>query len=420
MSVPVNPDHVYYDVLISNYNSSSGAPIPIYFNENRTNPIIANTGQYEMSIVRFSVDTSDLPLFIPVIKPQQSDINKTNYIITMSIDPSGNTTGIPYFATVNVSWITQDNSAPIPPPPSQTSTGLQSIFGTYYYCYSYQHFVSLVTNALVLCFTNLKSALSVAGFTDLAGITPPIMSWDTTTDTAVLSVPQKNSYGFPCFDARYVNAVTGQLVDNIHGVKLYFNTPLYQLYNSFPSQFGGLTKTVTGLYYTGTGNASGTATGCNYLLNVVDNGGQNQIYIPNITTPQVIYLQFFQEYSTITNWTPVSSIVFVSNTLPIVSNQLANPAIYNESILLTGNGNNAQFAQIITDIESADQSYKPTLLYNPTAEYRMISMTGNRPLTNVDVSVFWRSKLGNLTQLNLLSGGSCTLKVLFRKRESVK
>jgi hypothetical protein len=202
---------------------------------------------------------------------------------------------------------------------------------------------------------------------------------------------------------------------------MYFNTPLYQLFNSFSSQFQGINNTVTGLYYSPpTGNVSGTATGCNYLLNITNNGGTNQTYIPNITSPQVIYLQFFQEYSTITNWTPVSSIVFVSNTMPIVSNQLANPAIYNEQTLLLGNGNNAQFAQIITDIESDEQSYKPNILYNPTAEYRMISLTGNRPLTNVDVSVFWRSKLGNLFQLNLLSGGSCTMKVLFRKRDILK
>jgi hypothetical protein len=50
-NVPAIPDHIYYDVLITNFNSTTGIPIPIYFNENRTNPIIPCTGEYEMSII---------------------------------------------------------------------------------------------------------------------------------------------------------------------------------------------------------------------------------------------------------------------------------------------------------------------------------------------------------------------------------
>nr|WPF46855.1 MAG: putative minor capsid protein [Lake Baikal virophage 14] len=431
-AVPTIPDHVYYDVLISNYNSATGAPIPIYFNENRTNPIIPVTGEYEMSIVRFSVDTNDLPILIPTITPGSDTIDLTDYIITLAIKPVGSS--VTYFAQSPVVWVTQDSTAPIPLPPSQTGTGFQSTFGDYYYCYSYAHFQSLVTTALVSCWTQLKAILAAVTptpYLDLVNILPPVMSWDTTTNSAVISVPQFNALGKPCFDTRYIDA-SGNLITNVNGVKMYFNTPLYQLFSSFNSQFQGVGTTLSGQgqiygYSGGTiqWNVSTSFTGCDYTITIVNDGGTNQILAPNIypvTNPNTagntknLYLQIFQEYSTIVNWSPVSSIVFVSNTLPIVSNQIASPVIYNENQIVTGNGNNSRFAQIITDIESNEQSYKPNLLYNPTAEYRMISMTGNRPLTNVDISVFWRSKLGNLVQLNLLSGGSCSIKFLFRKR----
>jgi hypothetical protein len=126
----------------------------------------------------------------------------------------------------------------------------------------------------------------------------------------------------------------------------------------------------------------------------------------------------FQEYSTVSNWTPCTGIVFVSNTIPIIPNGLSAPLIFDENqVVSLFSSNNANFANIITDIETNENCYKPNLLYAPTAEYRRISMVGNNPLTNIDVSVFWKNKLGILTPLYLPSGGSVTLKFLFEKRK---
>jgi hypothetical protein len=123
-----------------------------------------------------------------------------------------------------------------------------------------------------------------------------------------------------------------------------------------------------------------------------------------------------QEYSTISNWSPVSSIVFTSNTIPIISNQLSAPLIYSESGVLQFGGNNSNFAQIITDLETNELCYKPNLMYNPSAQYRIVSMVGSQSLSNIDVSVFWKSRLGILYPLLLISGSSCTLKFLFTKK----
>lgn len=452
-NVPNIPDNVYYDVLISNFNSTTGNPIPIYFNENRTNPIIQSTGEYDMSIIRFQVDTPDIPSFIPVIKPFTTLNNLTNYVITLTIKPkyifnsSSTLNTTTYISQANVIWVTQDTSAPIPPPPSSNG-GYQSNVGDYYYCYSYQHFISLVQAALVRAFNYLKATLVTAGYTtgainkELAGVLPPIFSWDSTTNCAVISTPQyKADNTSVAFETRYLDGTTGDRVDNVNGVKMYFNSPLFQLFTSFNADFKGQNNSITttainqGFYQNPAGYDSitipnnTTLTGLNYEIIILNQGGTNQILTPTIyevtypATPLAVggttknlFLQTFQEYSTTINWTPVESIVFVSNTLPIVSNQLASPLIFNENQIITGEGNNAKFAQIITDIVSTNQSYKPNVLYLPTAEYRMVGMSGNRPLTNVDISVFWRNRLGQLIPLNLLSGGSCSVKFLFRKK----
>ena len=42
-----------------------------------------------------------------------------------------------------------------------------------------------------------------------------------------------------------------------------------------------------------------------------------------------------QQYSTISEWSPVSSLVFTSSTLPIIVNQLSNPVLYQNNNLIS-------------------------------------------------------------------------------------
>jgi hypothetical protein len=43
-------------------------------------------------------------------------------------------------------------------------------------------------------------------------------------------------------------------------------------------------------------------------------------------------------------------------------------------------------------------------------------MTGNTPLTNIDINVYWRDKLGQLIPFFLPSGATATIKFLFEKK----
>jgi hypothetical protein len=53
----------------------------------------------------------------------------------------------------------------------------------------------------------------------------------------------------------------------------------------------------------------------------------------------------------------------------------------------------------------------------PTAEYRMVDLQSNQPLTSIQLSVNWRNKFGTLIPLNLGSDGNAQIKILFRRRD---
>jgi hypothetical protein len=392
--VPEQPDNVYYDLIITNIQSEKTEPVRIYYNQNRTNPIIDNTGQYELSIIRFSVDTQLLPVFIPFIKTglSQTDPNLTIYSVSLSyLAPSGNQ----YYGQAFLEWSPQDTSAPVPPPPS-ANNGFQSTTGNYYYCYNYTWWCYIVLNAFKAAYATLEANVVAGGDTFPNGTgtnanAPPTFTFDTTTQTAVLSAPS----------LYYNNRDTsGNL--NPQAIGIYFNNPLYQLFSSFAATYRGV----------------GAVSGTDYRILVDNFGGTSEIILPTIPVGTgIIATQVFQEYSTTSNWTPVSGIVFTSNTIPIVPNGLSAPLIFNEaSVVSLFSNNNANFAQIITDLETNENCYKPNLLYEPTAEYRFVSLVGTSPLTNIDVSVYWKTRLGELVPLYLPSGGSATLKFLFRKR----
>jgi hypothetical protein len=371
------PRQVYYDIVVTNIKTEEeDAPI-LQFSENRSNPILQNTGEYYLSIIRFQVDTPSLPIFIPEIE-LAPNTNPDLTIYSITLEYAGFAVRTPLL------WVNQNANVSKPAPPSQQSNGIQA-FSEYYYAYNYQILIRLIQTAFNTSFASLQTTVGVP----LALAHAPIITWDVQTNTAVLT----------CESSFYNSTVATP-------IRIYFNSPLFNLFSSFPAKHLGQTNITFGR---------------NYWLDVIqDNTNTILVPVSGPTIDQYIATQMNQEYTTTSTWTPISSIVFTSSTIPIVSNQLSAPLIYNDGrVIQSLNGNNANFAQIITDLATNDNNYKPNLLYSPSAQYRYIDMYGNAPLTNIDVSVFWKSKLGILVPFRLGSGGSCSIKFLFQRKDSI-
>jgi hypothetical protein len=372
------PEKLYYDIQLTNLENNSLTPPVLNFIETRNVPFLYDPDQYYMSIIRFSLDTPNLPVLIPTIQLNQPDINLTIYNVSLQWINPLDTTQV-FTSTSPVIFIPQSKIAPIPPAPSVN--GIQYNGGNYYNIYNYQYFIYLINEAFITCFNQLNALVQADGL-DLPSAYYPVLSWDTSNNTAILNC---DVLGYSTISPNYI--------------KIFFNTSLAQLFSSFPVIINSQTGDLNAQIITNSFSSS------------------NIIQYPPYN-PEYDAIQVFQECSTIALWSPITSIVFTSTTLPIVSNQVSTPIIFNGSSQYGGNGNNALVNQLITDFISDNGIYRPNLVYQPSAQYKWIQLMGQRPLTTFDLQVYYKDRLGSLNPFYLASGSTATIKILFSKKNS--
>lgn len=384
------PDTVYFDILSTNFESTITAPKVFAYNESRSNPFVENPEHYDLSILRFTVDTGTIPIFIPSIVPNQNDATKTIYSVSMVQTEivDGKTVELTNVVQTYVIWIPQDGSATKPLAPSLNPSKTQDNNGGYYNCYSYEWFLYLIFQAMDECLTTLKTDAGYQTYTST--LYTPIIKWDAASKSAILQGD--------------INAFNAQASPQI---KLYFNAPLFSLFNSFPSLYVGYDNLAA-------------SDGRNFQIIFPNIGGSNvsQVFPNGVSgTTEVYYnaINVYQEYSTIASWSPITSLVFTSNTLPIEPNQVSTPVVFDNGVPIIG-GTPANVENVITDISTDDGTYRPNVVYVPSAEYRRIHLYGNRPLHNIDINIYYRLKTGVLIPFRLASGGSITLKIAFLKK----
>ncbi|MEI7669099.1 MAG: phage minor capsid protein [Pseudomonadota bacterium] len=366
MQAPIYREIIYYDVQISNVEGDSAPAPQLNFYESRSEPYLENSGLYNMSIVRFQLDTPSLPIFVPTIQVGQPNANLTIYSITLSYQ------GHDYQSYI--SYTPQDTSIPIPQGPSNTSSGVQDNAQRYYNIFSFQWFVNMINQSFVEAMNNMINDFP----TGLPSTNAPFMNWDITSNSAILNADQ-----------------AGYQTDIASPISIYFNSSLYNLYSSFLCLSRGYQAT----------------NGKNYQFVVNDyTTGSNTVQLP-IVNPTYTAVQLYQEYSTISLFSPISSICFTTSNLPIVSSQMSNPATFTNGVLVSSSSS-ASYTKIITDMIANDSFYKPTLIYEPTV-YRQIQMTGNTQLRDLQLSVQWKDKQGVMHPFYLYSGSASSIKLLF-------
>ena len=98
MSVVDSPSHIYYDVQINNFQSTTTESPRLVFSETRNTSFVPKVDDYFLSVVRFQVDTYSLPSFIADIEPYQDDRDLMIHSITLEADVGGTiTTTEPFF-----------------------------------------------------------------------------------------------------------------------------------------------------------------------------------------------------------------------------------------------------------------------------------------------------------------------------------
>jgi hypothetical protein len=363
------PREVYYDVQINNFESTGIAEQPLRFSETRSKPLVDHSGSYSLSIVRFELDTYSLPTFIAeVVHGNNSDVNKMIESVTLEWDASGTKTTE---GPSNLEWIPTNKHAAVPTAVQK----LQEPAHEYYYSNSFRHYCDLVNNQFDSLTATLKTSVGAA----LVNLLPPKMIWNEQTQSAEI-VAQQQFYD----------------EDLSSHVNIFFNRQLYGRLSSFP--------TIANL------NAS---LGRAYKIVIKSDYATKIVKLDIDGNGAVDYIKTCQEFSTISNWCAVASVVFTTNTLPIVSTQQSETMIYDNGAALNV-GVPQNFVQVISDMSTNEMCYKPNLIYVPSAEYRMIDMFGDNSISTFDINVFWKDKRGHLVPFTLQSGASASIKILFR------
>lgn len=132
-----------------------------------------------------------------------------------------------------------------------------------------------------------------------------------------------------------------------------------------------------------------------------------------------------QDYnSTGSLWSPVQSIVFTTNLLPVKKEYTGKPLILGDNIVGSTTNSQSAFEPIVADF-IIDQQYEKAegwrdfTLYEPQAEYKMISLTASHDeIRNIDLQVFWKYRLtGELIPLTMFNCSDVAVKMLFRKTD---
>jgi hypothetical protein len=367
--------HVYVDLDVVNLDKTGSKEAPILrFTEVRNTPYLEAPENYFLSVVRFALQTTSLPIFIPLIQTGQNDPNLTIYSITMEYEVLGNTiTYQQYLNFVPTNLYLQTPASPL---------NNQDVSTEYYYVYSYQYFINMVNKTILDCFNGLSALVVGAG-----GIMPtthaPFLQID---PTGLKSVLFADILGF------------NETLAN--PIKFYMNSAMYHLFTSFQQDYYGF---------------SGITLGRNYRI---------KIYSDSVNTfnfPTYNALTMYQEQSACALMNPIQSIVFTTGLLPVRPSNISAPRIFGEDSGLTqSQNNNTNIAPIITDFEvpfDATNTYRPNIEYSPQSEYRLFDLYGSSPLNAIELTCFWKTQFGNLVPFRLTSNSKANLKLLFRRKD---
>jgi hypothetical protein len=190
------------------------------------------------------------------------------------------------------------------------------------------------------------------------------------------------------------------------------NRALYRLFNSLPFKLQN--KTFNTLDET----TQITTTKTLFKLNLSNFKQANEVEIyPHLSNGssgliKKTHILIYQDYETLSTWSPIESILIVSPNFPIQSHAVSADLDY-----ING------FPTVIGDVryeseilEISTNSPGPSIIYEPK-QYRFMHMKQtDSGLTNIIFKIYYRFKNdGSLIQVKANLGGSLSLKLMFRK-----
>jgi len=400
-------DHIYVDCNIINNDLRNCSPKPLVYNQTKSSNVINDCSEYHCSVVRFQMD-SILPVIIPNMETEQNLSvptpfeDKTTYVMNM-----GYGVDVEHLTLINASsGSTAEGEFVLFQPDNLNTTLYPNYFiptnlpisqidvinNPYFWISSIKAFLNMLNIALNKLFVRAKTLYP----TELAKATSPQFIWNTATQKIDLIVSKEflTSNDNPTANAFFISV----------------NAPLQALLNTF-------SYTVSSQY-----KVNNFRDGIPFFFNLIANVGISTITVPVNSPPTpadgTLLYRFESEASSVPSWSPVSSIVFTSYTIPVNSSEAGVPEFLGQSPFGSNSANN--IVNELTDFEIQQtigtELSNSILYYSPPGEYRLFSLNSNQSINKINIQVFWLTKYGNYVPFYLNYNGSASLKLMFRKK----
>jgi hypothetical protein len=399
-------DHVYVDCNAINNDTINCIPVPLVYNQTKSSNIINDCSEYHCSVVRFQID-SILPVIIPLMEleltPESYYQARTMYYFNIGYGTDPDSAILVNGATGSaegecVRFYPDNFNKGLYPnyqlPSALPKTQIEVNNNPYFWLSSIKSFLTLLNRALYVIYFRAKGLY----LTQLAKASPPEFIWNTATQKIDLIVSEE--------------FLSPNIVDSTKSnFFITINAPLYNLLNTF-------SFTVNGVY-----SVNQWRDGVPFFFNLYKNYGINTITVPINVPPTpadgTLLYRFESEASSVPSWTPCSSIVFSSYTIPVNSSE-AGVVEYlgSKSPFNTNSANNLvnELTDFIVNQDIGTELSNSVLYYTPASEYRLISLNSNQPINKINIKVSWLDKFGGNHDFLLNYGGSASLKLLLRRK----
>lgn len=349
-------DYLYYNIDISNKTNVNTLA---KFDETRVIPLLKHPDEYEMSIVRFSVPTSNIPL---LIWPGDD-------VYTITIEWQG--TSITQF----LQWGGQGFD----------------LYGPA--IYSYQEICDIVNTAMNGIYTSF-------GITFPGPLPAPDWNLFSLQAPRMIFNPETRRFSlqFPYETPDYNNPSVGPVVNGHWSSKDPPSPPENEIKVFFNRASNNLVRGFQWIV---------DETNDDKFFRIVVGDNFNNILNPDPTDPLSQLYNMEQLFVNLQSINQLSNIIFRTSKIPVVSEYSS------------GQRNITQ--QILTDFELSDDSdFNVSVNYFPQGPLRYYPMTSlSSDFRDIDVQVFWKNRNGNEFPLYISPGKNLTIKMQFRKVPSI-
>lgn len=347
----------------------------------KSDPIIDVPSDYLASVVRFDINARTIPVtLVNIIGPIEPQFLPPP---APPFTPNPNVGTYPTDCGVALNYLGVDYPQRIfwvPPTVPPPDLPLGSIF-------DYAEWLVQFNKAFGLAYTALVAAAGIPP----GVVAPPYLGYDPNTQLISLYITDSYYLGVNPVTV-WVNSIAYRYLASMPAAVSGTALPNFKDVELAPNIFSGPSRFAT--------PAAGLRVGYPSDLNAV---AGNLVQIP-------------QQSISVSGWNVCRSIVLISPNLNVCTEGIPLDNASSQGASATNN-----FQSIVSDFlmnpDDNPVSARQTVVYLPTAEYRMFCLDSNSSIKQVDLQFFWNDFQNRQFPIYLAQNSSCSVKLMFRTRK---